>query len=406
MTRASDTTDTTETTETADSTATDTQPKTEPARSFSPSLGRTVGVEWELGLVDPVSLELVPKAQDLLALIEARDDGHGHPGAARSTVTKELLTNTVEIVTGICANAGEAAADLSDGLARVRAAADLVGVDLYGGGSHPFARWEDQRVTSGDRYETLIDRTQWWGRQMVIFGVHVHVGIDSAAKVWPLINALLTYHPHLTALTASSPYWTEEDTGYASNRTMLFQQLPTAGLPFQFETWSACRAYLRDVFTTGVVADASELRWDIRPSLNLGTIEVRCCDGLARLEDVAAIAAFIHCLTLHLEEQLADGTLPRPLPPWHVQENKWRAARYGLDAIVIVGADSREELVTDHLSRLLERLAPMAHRLGCERELAGLEAIVARGAGYQRMRTAAADAGGDLREAARAMLVR
>ena len=246
-------------------------------------------------------------------------------------MTQELLRNTVEIVTGVCANAEQAAADLADGLGRVQAAAAELDVLLYGGGSHPFARWEDQEVTDGQRYATLIDRTQWWGRQMVIFGVHVHVGIRSAAKVWPLVNALLTYHPHLTALSASSPYWSGTDTGYASNRTMLFQQLPTAGLPFQFETWAQYRAYLDDVFTTGVITDASELRWDIRPSPLLGTIEVRACDGFSRPQDVAPSAALIHCLVLDLEHQLDEGVLPPPLPPWHVQENKWRAARYGLE---------------------------------------------------------------------------
>ncbi len=375
--------------------------------TFPPSKARTLGVEWELGLVDPVSLDLVPRAKELLELTEESDtESHARQGTRRGMVTKELLTNTVELMTGVCANAAEAAADLTDGLAHVRAAADTLGVDLYGGGSHPSARWEDQEVTDGARYATLIDRTQWWGRQMVIFGVHVHVGVRSAAKVWPLVNGLLTYHPHLTALSASSPYWAGEDTGYASNRTMLFQQLPTAGLPFQFETWSQYRAYLRDVFITGVVSDPSELRWDIRPSLRLGTIEVRACDGLNRVEDVAAVAALIHCLVRHLEDRLDDGTLPPPLPPWHVQENKWRAARYGLEAIIIKDVASREALVTDDLLQLVERLAPTARRLGCETELAGVEDMVRVGAGYQRMRAAlAADPDGDLRAAARAMLV-
>jgi carboxylate-amine ligase len=376
--------------------------------TFRPSPLRTLGVEWELGLVDPSSLDLTSRADELLALTDASGGDHSHarPTRTRSTVTKELLTNTVEIVTGICANAEEAAADLRDGLSRVRAAADELGVDLYGGGSHPFARWEDQEVTDGQRYATLIDRTQWWGRQMVIFGVHVHVGIRSAAKVWPLVNALLTYHPHLTALSASSPYWSGEDTGYASNRTMLFQQLPTAGLPFQFETWAQYRAYLSDVFTTGVVTEASELRWDIRPSLALGTIEVRACDGFSRVEEVASVAALIHCLTAHLEGQLDDGTLPQPLPPWHVQENKWRAARYGLDAIIIRDARSTEGPVVDDVHALLDRLEPVARRLGCTSELAGVEDILRRRAGYQRMRAAVeADPSGDLRAAVRAMLV-
>lgn len=390
--------------------------------TFTPSAARTLGVEWELGLVDPVTLDLTSRAEELLTLAladESTETAHARPGGSRSSLTKELLRNTVEMTTGVCANAGEAASDLAHGLCRIRSAADELGVLLYAGGSHPFARWEDQEVTPGQRYATLIDRTQWWGRQMVIFGVHVHVGIRSAAKVWPLVNALLTYHPHLTALSASSPYSSGADTGYASNRTMLFQQLPTAGLPFQFETWAQYRAYLRDAFVTGVISDPSELRWDIRPSLKYGTIEVRACDGLAQVEEVAAIAALIHCLTTDLEGRLDDGTLPRPLPPWHVQENKWRAARYGLDAIIIRDVESTERPVVDDIHSLLDRLEPTARRLGCATELAGVDDMIRRGAGYQRMRAAVAAAdpvpsaraarpeppAADLRAAVRAMLV-
>jgi carboxylate-amine ligase len=374
---------------------------------FSPSAGQTLGVEWEIGLLDPATLDLTSRAVELLGLANGPEDtGHARPTKSRSTVTQELLANTVEIVTGICANAEEAAADLADGLGRVQRAAAELDVLLYGGGAHPFARWEDQQVTEGQRYATLIDRTQWWGRQMVIFGVHVHVGVRSAAKVWPLVNALLTYHPHLTALSASSPYGSGADTGYASNRTMLFQQLPTAGLPFQFETWAQYRAYLHDVFTTGVVTDASELRWDVRPSLRLGTIEVRACDGFSRPQDVAAVAALIHCLVAHLEHQLDEGVLARPLPPWHVQENKWRAARYGLDAIIIRDADNTEVDVVADIHHLLEQLQPTARRLACTSELAGVEDILRDGAGYQRMRAAVIEDGsGDLRAAVRAMLV-
>ncbi|MBM6399270.1 glutamate--cysteine ligase [Phycicoccus sonneratiae] len=376
-------------------------------RTFRPSAGRTLGVEWELGLVDPTSLDLVSRAPELLAALEedARPARGGATGPGRSLVTKELLLNTVEIVTGVCENAAAAVEDLEHGLSRVRQAADGLGVQLFAGGAHPFTRWEDQEVSPGQRYETLIDRTQWWGRQMVIYGVHVHVGVTSAAKVWPLLNALLTYHPHLTALSASSPFTGGVDTGYASNRTMLFQQLPTAGLPFQFETWAQYRSYLRDVFTTGVVDDVSELRWDIRPSLRLGTIEVRACDGLTSVADVAAIAAFVHCLVVHLEERLDRGRLPDPLPPWHVQENKWRAARYGLDAIIVADARSREVKVVEDVLTLLDRLEPVARRLGCVDELRGVEGLARGGAGYLRMRHAAQEAGGDLRAAVRAALV-
>jgi carboxylate-amine ligase len=377
------------------------------AVTFTPSAGRTLGVEWELGLLDPSTLDLASRADELLALANASQAGsHARGARSRSTVTQELLRNTVEIVTGVCANAEQAAADLADGLSRVQGAATELDVLLYGGGSHPFARWEDQQVTEGQRYATLMDRTQWWGRQMVIFGVHVHVGIRSAAKVWPLVNALLTYHPHLTALSASSPYWSGADTGYASNRTMLFQQLPTAGLPFQFDTWAHYRAYLHDVFTTGVVTDPSELRWDIRPSPLLGTIEVRACDGFSRLQDVVAVSALIHCLVVHLESQLDAGVLPSPLPPWHVQENKWRAARYGLDAIIIRDVDNTEVHVVDDIRDLLTTLEPTARDLRCSRELTGVEDLLRDGAGYQRMRAAVRqNQTGDLRAAVRAMVV-
>ncbi len=374
---------------------------------FQPSADRTLGVEWELGLLDPTTLELTSRAEQLIAAV---DDGAWHRSGVsatgpRSSVAKELLRNTVEIVTGVCRNASEAAGDLDEGLGRVRAAADQLGVELFGGGAHPFSRWEDQQVSPGTRYATLIERTQWWGRQMVIFGVHVHVGVTSAAKVWPLVNALLTYHPHLTALTASSPFTGGVDTGYASNRTMLFQQLPTAGLPFQFDTWAGYRSYLDDVFTTGVVEDATELRWDIRPSLKLGTIEVRACDGMFRVADVTAVAALVHCLVLHLEDHLDSGRLPEPLPPWHVQENKWRAARYGLDAVVIADSSSREVPVVDDTLALLDRLEPTARRLGCVAELAGVETLVRDGTGYQRMRRAAGGPDPDLLAAVRSVLI-
>lgn len=371
--------------------------------AFTPSPARTVGVEWELGLVDRESLDLVSAADQLMARLDIPAVPAHPPGVVSkgSSVTTELLRNTVELVTGICANAGEAAEDLGSVLTRVHRGADELGLDLFGAGSHPFARWESQQVSPGQRYATLIDRTQWWGRQMLIFGVHVHVGVTSAAKVWPIINGLLTYYPHLTALSASSPFWAGVDTGYASNRAMMFQQLPTAGLPFQFQSWAAYQRYLEDVFVTGVVDDVSELRWDIRPSPRLGTIEVRICDAMSTIDQLAALTALTHCLVVHLEDRLDAGTLPPMLPPWHVQENKWRAARYGLDAVVVLDDGNREGSVTDDIRELLDVLAPVSRRLGCRRELELVEQILGQGAGYQRQRAAVAAADGDITAAVR-----
>ncbi|MFI5427787.1 YbdK family carboxylate-amine ligase [Aeromicrobium sp. UC242_57] len=154
-------------------------------------------------------------------------------------------------------------------------------------GTHPFAAWNHQKVTDKERYATLIDRTQWWGRQMLIYGVHVHVGIEDRDKVLPISRAMLTVYGHLQALSASSPFWGGNETGYASNRALMFQQLPTAGLPFQFEEWSQLEHYVDDMLHTGVIDSFDEIRWDLRPSPKFGTLEVRVCDGIPSMSESA-----------------------------------------------------------------------------------------------------------------------
>ena len=231
---------------------------------------------------------------------------------------------------------------------RSREVTDPMGVEVFCAGSHPFSPPQLQPVTDKARYAKLIDRTQWWGRQMVIYGVHVHVGLDSRDKVLPVLDGLVNYFPHFQALSASSPFWGGEDTGYASHRALMFQQLPTAGLPFQFATWAEYESYVADMFTTGVIDTISEIRWDIRPVPNLGTIEMRICDGLAALEEVGAIAALTQCLVDEFSTTLDNGGTIPTMPPWHIQENKWRAARDGLEAIIILDAQGNEQLVTEH----------------------------------------------------------
>jgi carboxylate-amine ligase len=363
---------------------------------FASSKQSTLGVEWELALVDAETGELASVANEVLRGVAARhpeldeDDEHPH-------IKQELLLNTVELVTGICTTVAEAKADLGDSLAAVRDVTDPMGVEIFSAGSHPFSPPQLQPVTDKERYAKLIDRTQWWGRQMVIYGVHVHVGLDSRDKVLPVLDGLVNYFPHFQALSASSPFWGGEDTGYASHRALMFQQLPTAGLPFQFSSWEDYESYVRDMFTTGVIDTLSEIRWDIRPVPALGTIEMRISDGLATLEEVGALAALTQCLVDEFSTILDNGGTIPTMPPWHVQENKWRAARYGLDAIIILDAAGNEQLVTDHLRATIRRLEPVAARLGCSAELADVEKIIQRGAGYQRQRRVAAENGGDLR---------
>ncbi|MGB3696482.1 MAG: glutamate--cysteine ligase [Gordonia sp. (in: high G+C Gram-positive bacteria)] len=358
--------------------------------AFTRSPRPTLGVEWELALVDKTSRDLANAADELFGLVDARVGDHP---AEQGRIHRELLRNTVELVTGICTTVGEAMDDLGSSLEVVRGLCDRIGVDLYGAGTHPFAEWSAQQLSEGHRYAELIERTQWWGRQMLIWGVHVHVGIDHRDKVLPILSSLLKYYPHLLALSASSPMWAGGSTGYASNRAMMFQQLPTAGLPFQFDRWGEFEHFVHDQKTTGIIDHLNEIRWDIRPSPSLGTIEVRVCDGVSNRRELAAIVALTHCLIVDLDRRLTAGEQLPQMAPWLVQENKWRAARYGLDAIVIQDADCSERLVTDDLAELLVRLEPVAASLGCLDELGGVADIIARGASYQRQRAVFAETG-------------
>ncbi|MBF4633574.1 glutamate--cysteine ligase [Agreia pratensis] len=359
--------------------------------SFAPSERSTLGIEWEIALVEQSSGDLVNVAGDVLTSLRG-PDGQDHP-----RITEELLLNTVELVTAVHTRVSDAVDDLQGQLAEVRAITDPLDVELMCAGTHPFAQWFDQQITDKERYHKLIDRTQWWGRNMMIWGIHVHVGVENRDKVLPLLNGLLNYYPHLQALSASSPFWAGEKTGYASNRALMFQQLPTAGLPYQFNEWSQYESYVDDMKVTGIVDDHTEVRWDIRPSPQWGTLEMRACDGLSSPEEIGAVAALIQCLVEHMSDRLDAGETLPTLQPWYVRENKWRAARYGLDAEIIVDAQGAEKLVTDDVRELLVTLAPIAERLDCVDELAQVNLILEHGASYQRQLRVAEENGGSLK---------
>jgi carboxylate-amine ligase len=357
---------------------------------FAESHRARLGVEWELACVDRGSGELVPAAPQLLARVGTTD---GFP-----QVTGELLTNTIELVSSPATRVSAAVSELESLVARVQHAADPAGVDLISAGMHPYSSARDQQVTPGNpRYDTLIDRTRWWGEQMTIWGVHVHPSVDDRRKVLPILDGLLTHLPHLQALSASSPFWNGQATGYASNRAMLFQQLPTAGLPPQLRSWEQYESMVADLAHVGAIDEISELRWDIRPAPRWGTIEVRAFDGIATSYEVAAVAALTQCLVEHCSRELDAGREISRLQPWFVRENKWRAARYGMDAIIICNRAGDERLVTDDLVDLRATLEPIAEDLGCANELGSIGEIVEQGASYQRQLAVADAQGGDLR---------
>ena len=344
---------------------------------FAHSERSTLGVEWELQLIDRDSLDLRQCAAEILRAV--RPDPHIHG---------EMMLNTVELVSGARRTVAECLEDIALAFDRLLPVTEPLRVDLSSAGTHPFADPLVQKVTDTERYARLVDRTRLWGHQMLIFGTHVHVGLEDRAKALPILRALLTRTAHLQCLSASSPFWAGLDTGYADNRAMMFQQLPTAGAPHQLETWDELEAYAGDMIHTGVIEDFTEVRWDVRPSPRLGTIEVRACDAATNLTELAGIAALTQCLVESFSRALDRGEELDAMPAWYVDENKWRSARYGMDAILITDSLGNEELVTDTVERMVTELAPVAADLGCEAELEGVRATLEAGASYQRQLSA------------------
>ncbi|MCG7423949.1 glutamate--cysteine ligase [Kocuria rhizophila] len=367
---------------------------------FEISDNSTLGVEWEVALVARDSGELAQRAQEVLEAVVSEYPELGEEGD-HPQVTGEFLQNTVEMVTGVCQNVPEALAHLSETQDRIREVTDPRGLEIFAAGTHPFSDWADQPVVDAERYYKVLDRAQYWGRQMVIFGLHVHVGVDHRDKALPVLDGLMNYYPHLLALSANSPYWCGHDTGYASQRAQLFQQLSTAGLPFHFDSWDDYEAYVADLIATDVIEETSENRWDIRPVPRFGTVEMRVCDGPSNLREVGALTALTQCLVESFSRTLDQGGSIPVMPPWHHQENKWRAARYGLDAVVIQDAKNHQTPLTEDLTDVLNRLEPLAAELGCAQELAYVETMMTGEAGYLRQRRIAQENGGDLRAVVR-----
>ena len=352
---------------------------------FAASSQSTLGIEWELALVDAATGDLRAEAPDVIS--EALQTAGLGPEEEHPHVTAEMLQNTVELVTGVHRTVGSAAEELRGIASGILDAAERRGMHLYCQGSHPFGDPNLQPVTDKDRYNQVVEIAQYWGRQMLIFGVHVHVGLDDVSKAMPVVNGLVNRFPHFLALSASSPFWAGGDTGYQSQRTQVFQQLPTAGLPHQFEDYRDFERCLEQMVQVGMVNDATECRWDVRAVPRLGTVEMRACDGMATIEEIAAVTALTQCLVHDLSAGLERGQEPPAiLPPWYVAENKWRAARYGMQAEVIMDAAGTTVPVAEHLSDELDRLAPVARELECEAELAHVRTMMADGTAAERQR--------------------
>ncbi|GLZ12171.1 putative glutamate--cysteine ligase 2-1 [Actinomadura sp. NBRC 104425] len=358
------------------------------AIDFNPSRGPTLGVEWEIQLVDAETRHLRQDAREVLAALPSLSEG-----GDIHKVRHELMESTVEVVTDVCYTVGEAKDDLAATVAALRSAAADRGITLACTGTHPISDWRDAVMAPMQRYADLIEQMQWLARRIQTFGVHVHVGVSDVNRVIPIVNALSAYLPHFLALTASSPFWSGHDTGLASSRAVVFGQLPTAGPPHLLDDWAAFEDYMATLLRAGTIRSIKEVWWDIRPHPNFGTVEIRMFDGIPTLREVGMAAALCQCLVTLFDQQLDRGyTLPRPAA-WVVRDNKWRATRHGLDAIVITDDTGNTAPLRDDLYELVRELEPVADRLGCTEELKVASDVLENGASYERQRAIRAEGG-------------
>lgn len=330
---------------------------------FAQSGRATLGIEWELALVDPASGDLVGRAAEV---VEAMNDPR---------VVGEFLTNTVELVTGVHQKVGDATAELRALRQAFTRAADPIGVAAVGFGTHPFADWQLQTVVPDARYLRVIDRAKQWGRQLSIWGLHVHVGVPDRNAVADVVSAVLADYPLFLALSASSPFWEGHDTGFASHRAMLFQQLPTGGLPPSFRDWAELETIEAGLLKAGVVLEHRELRWDVRPVSRFGTVEIRIADSMSTVHEIGAIVALAQSVVEEALRRFEEGRPARRLPDWALTENKFRAARFGLDTQFIVDAAGAVEHGRELLARRIDELQPVARELDCEAKLVSALAL-------------------------------
>ena len=357
---------------------------------FNASERCSLGIEVELQIVDRDTRQLVSVASDVLAEL-----GRGHPEGEHPKVKHELFECTAEIITGICATVAEAHDDLTASVKELSAVTERRNLALVCSGSHPFSDWHEQQVSPDRRYHTLVQEMQWTARRLQIFGVHFHVGVRSAERSIAIANALNAYVPHFLALAASSPYWEGRDTGMASSRTTVFENLPTAGLPYQLADWHEFEKFMGTLVAAQAITSIREVWWDIRPHPDFGTVELRICDGIPTLREVCAVAALAQSTVEWLDGRIDDGETLLVPAPWVVRQNKWRAARHGLEAEIIVDDDGRRVPLRRAVEDLVDQLSPVAERIGCLDELRRNLVTLSHGPSYERQRRIVA-AGGEL----------
>ena len=330
----------------------------------------TLGIEEEFQIVDPQTRELRSHVCEIL------EEGKTLLG---EQVKPEMIQSMIEVGTGICKDIHEARADITNLRSILSGLVRKQGLEIVAAGTHPFSHWQDQKIFENARYELIVEENQIIARSLLTFGLHVHVGIADPDRAIHIMNAVRYMLPHMLALSTSSPFWVGKHTGLKSYRSEVFTRMPRTGIPDHFESDSAFQRYVQMLIGTGCIDDAKKIYWDVRPHPFFPTLEFRICDIPTRVDDTIALAAVFQALVAKFNQLLDRNLTFRLHHKMLIEENKWRAVRYGLDGKMIDFGKGKEIPIRDLIRELLEFVDDVVDELGSRKEIEHIHTILERG---------------------------
>ena len=335
----------------------------------------TLGIEEEFAIVDPKTRELRSHIQEIL---------EGGKVMLKEQIKPEMHQSVVELGTQICQSIVEARAHVTDLRSKLAELAGRSGLKIASVGTHPFSHWRDQLITQGERYQEIVKDMQQLARANLIFGLHVHIGIPDRETAIHVMNQARYFLPHIYALSVNSPFWVGQNTGLKGYRLKIFERFPRTGIPDAFESLSEYEDYCKLLVKTGCVDNAKKIWWDIRLHPFFDTLEVRVCDAQSRVDDTLAMAALIQAIIAKLHKLQWQNMSFRIYRRRLIDENRWRASRYGIDGKLIDFGKEAEVETRGLLNELLEFISTEVNELGSKNEIAHVERIMLEGTGADR----------------------
>ena len=329
----------------------------------------TLGIEEEFQIVDPKTRELRSHVSEFL------EEGKMLLG---EQIKPEMIQSMIEVGTGICKNIQEARADITRLRSIISGLAAKSGLVIVAGSTHPISRWQDQKIFEDERYELLVEELQTVARSLLIFGLHVHVGVADPERRIHIMNAARYFLPHVLALSTSSPFWMGQNTGLKSYRTEVFKKFPRTDIPDHFDSYTSFQRYVNLLVSTGCINDGKKIWWDLRPHPFFPTLEFRICDIPTRVDDTIAIAALFQAIVAKLTKLIDQNLGFRLYRRMLIQENKWRAVRWGLDGKMIDFGKQKEVPTRDLVLELLDFVDDVLDDLGSRKEVEHIHTILER----------------------------